>query len=123
MNSWANTRRLVQLSNFSVKLRLSPSVLTRVLGAHKNRIVETAVLSTHQIFFANIFWLRNKENNFLLRTLICRTDELPPLTRINHVLFISLGSLGDFFKDERQKHTKIPSNPSLYKHSHVCEKN
>ena len=45
--------------------------------------------------FANIFWLRNRKNNFLLRTLICRTDELPPLTRISHVLFISFGSLGD----------------------------
>ena len=29
----------------------------------------------------------------MLRTLICRTDELSPLTRISHVLFISLGSL------------------------------
>ena len=26
---------------------------------------------------------------------ICRTDKLPPLTRISHVLFISLGQLGD----------------------------
>ena len=34
-------------------------------------------------------------NNSLLRTLICGTDELPPLTCISHVLFISLGSLGD----------------------------
>ena len=38
---------------------------------------------------------------------------------ISHVLFISLGSLGD----ERQNHTKIPSNPSLYKNSHLCGKN
>ena len=35
---------------FSVKLRLSLSVKTRVLGAQKNRIIETVVLSTHQIF-------------------------------------------------------------------------
>ena len=90
-----DARRLGQLSNFSVKLRLSSSVETRVLGAKKNRIIETVVLSAHQIFFANIFWLRNRKNNFLLRTLICRTDELPPLTRISHVLSISLGSLGD----------------------------
>ena len=84
-----------QLSNFSVRLRLSSSVQTRVLGAQKNRIIETVILRTQQIFFANIFWLRNRKNNFLLRTLICTTDELPPLTRISHVLFISLGSLGD----------------------------
>ena len=84
-----------QLSNFSVKLPLSLSVLTRVFGAQKNLIIETVVLSTHQIYFANIFWLRKRKNNFLLRTLICRTDELPPLTRISHILFISLGSLGD----------------------------
>ena len=90
-----DARRLVQLSNFSVKLRLSSSVQTRVLGAQKNRIIETVILRTHHFFFANIFWLRNRKNNFLLRTLIYRTDELPPLTRISHVLFISLGSLGD----------------------------
>ena len=41
----------------------------------------------------HIFWLRNRKNNSLLRTLICGTDELPPLTCISHVLFISLGSL------------------------------
>ena len=34
-------------------------------------------------------------NNSLLRTLICGTEELPPLTCISHVLFISQGSLGD----------------------------
>ena len=43
--------RLGQLSNFSVKLRLSSSVQTHVLGAQKNRIIETVVLSTHNIFF------------------------------------------------------------------------
>ena len=43
----------------------------------------------------NVFWLRNRKNNFLLCTLICGTDELYPLTGISHVLFISLGSLGD----------------------------
>ena len=118
-----DARRLDQLSNLSLKLRLSLSVQTLVLGAKKNRIIETVVLSTHQIFFENIFWLRNRKNNFLLRTLICRSDELPPLTRISHVLFISLGSFGDLFKEERQKHTKIPSNPSLYKNSHLCGKN
>ena len=42
------------------------------------------------------FWgLRSRKNNFLLRTLICGTDVLLPLTCISHVLFISLGSLGD----------------------------
>ena len=90
-----DARRLDQLSNLSLKLRLSLSVQTRVLGAKKNRIIETVVLSTHQIFFENMFCLRNRKNNFLLRTLICRTDELPPLTRISHVSFISLGSFGD----------------------------
>ena len=43
----------------------------------------------------NIFGLRNRKNTLLLRTLICRTEELPPLTCISHVLFISLGSLWD----------------------------
>ena len=46
-------------------------------------------------YSTNIFWLRHRKNNFLLRTLICGTDQLPPLTCISHVLFISLGSLGD----------------------------
>ena len=53
--------------------------------------IETVFLSTHNIFFG----LRNMKNNFMLRTLICGTDELPPVTCIGHVLFISLGSLGD----------------------------
>ena len=42
-----------QLSNFSAKLSLSLSVKTRVLGAQKNRIVETVVLSTHNIFLVD----------------------------------------------------------------------
>ena len=78
-------------ANFSAMLRLSSSVLTRVLGAQKNCIIDTVVLSTHNIFFG----LRNMKNKLLLRTLIYGTDELPPLTCISHVLFISLGSLGD----------------------------
>ena len=52
---------------FSVKLRLFsyPSVYKYVLGAQKNSLIKTVLLSTH-----NIFWLRNKKNNFRLRTLI-----------------------------------------------------
>ena len=46
-----------------------PSVLTYVLGAQKNRLIETVLLSTH-----NIFWLRNKKINFLVGTLKLRTD-------------------------------------------------
>ena len=45
-----------------------PLVLRYVLGAQKNRLVETALLSTH-----NMFWLRNKKNIFLLHT----TEDLP----------------------------------------------
>ena len=73
--TWYICIAMMHEDNFSVKLRLSSSVQTRVLGAKKNRIIETVVLSTHQIFFENLFWLRNRKNYFLLRTLICRTDE------------------------------------------------
>ena len=38
-----------------------------VLGAQKNRLIEMSFLSTH-----NMFWLRNKENNFLVHTLTWR---------------------------------------------------
>ena len=38
-----------------------PLILTYVLGAQKNRLIETVLLSTH-----NMFWLRNKKNNFLV---------------------------------------------------------
>ena len=37
------------------------------LGAQKNRLIKTVLLSTH-----NMFWLRNKKNNFQVRTLIWR---------------------------------------------------
>ena len=39
--------------NFSVKLLIfsCPSVLTYVLGAQKNRLIETVLLSTHNICF------------------------------------------------------------------------
>ena len=69
-------------------LLLSSLVLTHVLGAQKNRISRFE-------YIQHIFGLRNMKNNFLLCTLICGTDELPPLTCLSHVLFISLGSLGD----------------------------
>ena len=38
---------------FSVKMQIFsyPSVLTYVLGAHKNRLIETVLLSTHNICF------------------------------------------------------------------------
>ena len=49
--------------------------------------------------------------------------ELPPLTCICHIIFISLGSLGDKFIEEQQKHAKIPSNPSLHEKSYLSEKN
>ena len=35
-------------------------------------------------------------------------QELPPLTCISHSLFVSLDSLGDYYKEEQQKHAKIP---------------
>ena len=54
-------RRLGQLSNFSVKLRLSSSVQTRVLGTQKNRIIETVVLSTHQFFCKYILVEKEKK--------------------------------------------------------------
>ena len=47
------------------------SVKTSVLGAYKNRLVETVLLSTH-----NMFWLRNKKNNFLLHTFILGPGEI-----------------------------------------------
>ena len=107
-------RRLGQLSNFSVKLRLFSSLQTRVLGAQNNLFIKAVVLST-----CNIFLLRIRKNNFLLPTLICGTGELPPLTCKKHVLLILLEvNLGT-----KQKHTKILSNPSLYKNSYLCGKN
>ena len=44
---------------------LSPK-FKHVLGAQKNRLIETVLLSTHNI----CFWLRNKKNSFQLPTLI-----------------------------------------------------
>ena len=41
--------------------------LAYVVGAQKNRLIGTVLLSTH-----NMFWLRNKKNNFPLHTLIWR---------------------------------------------------
>ena len=43
-----------------------PSVLTYVWGAQKNRLIETVLLSTHNICFR----LRNKKNNFMVHTLV-----------------------------------------------------
>ena len=42
-----------QLSNFSVKLPLSLSVQARDLGAQKDRIIKTVVLSTHNTFLVD----------------------------------------------------------------------
>ena len=61
----------------------------------------------------NIFWLRNRKNNFLLRTLICGNDELPLLTCISRVLFISLGSLGTNSKRSSKTH----QNSNLSQHT------
>ena len=44
---------------------LSPK-FKHVLGAQKNGLIETVLLSTHNI----CFWLRNTKNDFLLPTLI-----------------------------------------------------
>ena len=57
------------------------------------------------------------KNNFLLRTLICGTDELPPLTCISHVLFKSLGSLGGAAKTHQNS-----IYPSLFKNHIYVEK-
>ena len=43
-----------------------PSVQTYVFGAQKNRLIETILFEYQQ----HMFWLRNKKNNFLIRTLI-----------------------------------------------------
>ena len=43
-----------------------PSILSYVLGAQKNRLIETVLLSTHII----MFWMRNKKINFFVCTLI-----------------------------------------------------
>ena len=52
--------------DFRVKLEIFsyPSVLTCVLGAQRNRLIETVLLSTH-----NMFWLINRKIKFPLRTL------------------------------------------------------
>ena len=49
-------------SNFKSFL---PIILACVVGAQKNRLTETALLSTQ-----HMFWLRNKTNDFPVRTLI-----------------------------------------------------
>ena len=85
-----NARRLGQLSKFSVKLRL--------FFINSNICFECSKEPYHRdgcFEYTTYFWLRNRKNNSLLRSLICGTDELPTLTCISHVLFISLGSLGD----------------------------
>ena len=50
----------------SVKLLILsyPSVITYVLGAQKNRLIGTVLLSTH-----NMFWLRKRKLFFFVRTL------------------------------------------------------
>ena len=71
----------------------------------------------------NIFWLRNRKNNFLLRTLICRNDELPLLTCISRVLFISLGSLGTNSKRSSKNTPKFHLIPAYWeKNSDLCGK-
>ena len=62
----------------------------------------------------NIFWLRNRKNNFLLRTLICGNDELPLLTCISRVLFISLGSLGTNSKRSSKNTPKFHLIPAYW---------
>ena len=54
----------------SIKLKefSNPSIKTCVLGAQKNRLNETVLLSTNNI----CFWMRNKENRFPMPTLIWR---------------------------------------------------
>ena len=49
--------RLKEAKELSVKLVVSsyPSVLTYVLGAQKNRLIETVLFSAHNI----MFWLGN----------------------------------------------------------------
>ena len=44
-----------------------PLVLTNVLGAQKNSLIETVLWSTH-----NMFWLWNKKNIFLKYTLLTK---------------------------------------------------
>ena len=51
------------------------------MGAQKNRLIETVLLSTH-----NMFWMRNKENNFPIRTLIWRLAENPSFPGVERVL-------------------------------------
>ena len=52
---------------------LSCTLIWGLAGAQKNRLIETVLLSTHNI----MFWLRNKKNNFLLRTLIWGLAGMP----------------------------------------------
>ena len=39
-----------------------PIILTYVLGAQKNHLIETILSSTHNIY--NVFWLMNKKTKF-----------------------------------------------------------
>ena len=47
-----------------------PSIKTCALGAQKNRLIKTDLLSSHNICFS----LRNKKNNFTVRTFIWRPE-------------------------------------------------
>ena len=62
----AHTEGLQHIKIFKRKILFSyPSVLTYVLGAQKNRLIETLFFfSTH-----NMFWMRNNTIYFLVCTL------------------------------------------------------
>ena len=52
-NTLSYEHRFRQTKNFSVKLRIFsyPSVLTVVLGAQNNHLIEAVLLNTHNICF------------------------------------------------------------------------
>ena len=47
----ANTKNPIGLDSIKLWIFSYPSVLTYVLGAQKNRLIETVLLSTHNIYF------------------------------------------------------------------------
>ena len=70
-----------------------PSILTCVLGAQKNHLIETFFFEYPQHI---MFWLRNKKNNFQIRTFIWRPskgEKLFPYTCIFTYKFVIIKEL------------------------------
>ena len=76
------------------------------MGAHKNRLIETVLMSTHNI----MFWMRKKENNFPIHTLIWRPVIYIPVNVDEWLSSVNMDTLG---LDEEEELTRTPSRTSI----------